>query len=49
MIEIMCSWLEGLCICLNYSGCCEETEEERKEGEEREGQEGEENRPKEAS
>jgi hypothetical protein len=27
MIEIMCSWLEGLCICLNYSGWCEETEE----------------------
>lgn len=27
MIEIMCSWLEGLCVCLNYSGCCEETEE----------------------
>ena len=23
----MCSWLEGLCACLNYSGCCEETEE----------------------
>jgi hypothetical protein len=31
MIEIMCSWLEGLCICLNYSGWCEETEEERQQ------------------